>query len=123
MPFGEEFDAVFSNAVRHWIKQADSMIAGVYRSLKPGGSFLAECGGYGCVHKIRTARVHASDRRGIYGEDREPRYFPTPGDYATRLERASSRVDNQIAGLNCCSPPVDEMVVSGPGLNRSSRHH
>jgi trans-aconitate methyltransferase len=92
--FNEEFDAVFSNAVLHWIKRADLMIAGVYRSLKPGGRFVAECGGYGCVHKIRTALVQALDRRGLDGEGRVPWHFPTPGDYATRLERAGFRVDS-----------------------------
>lgn len=94
LPFGEEFDAVFSNAVLHWIKRADSTIAGVYRSLKPGGRFVAECGGVGCVHKIRTALVQALNRRGMDGESRVPWYFPTPGDYATRLERAGFRVDS-----------------------------
>jgi trans-aconitate methyltransferase len=94
LPFEEEFDAVFSNAVLHWITRADPMIAGVYRSLKPGGRFVAECGGYGCVHKIRTALVQALDRRGMDGEARVPWYFPTPGDYATRLERAGFRVDS-----------------------------
>jgi trans-aconitate methyltransferase len=92
--FNEEFDAVFSNAVLHWIKRADLMIAGVYRSLKPGGRFVAECGGYGCVHKIRTALVQALDRRGLDGEGRVPWHFPTPGDFATRLERAGFRVDS-----------------------------
>jgi trans-aconitate methyltransferase len=94
LPFTEEFDAVFSNAVLHWIKHADPMIAGVHRGLKPMGRFVAECGGYGCVHKIRTALVQALDRRGMHGEDRVPWYFPTPGDYATRLERAGFRVDS-----------------------------
>ncbi len=56
LAFCEEFDAVFSNAVLHWIKDADTMIAGVYRSLRAGGRFVAECGGFSCVHKIRTAR-------------------------------------------------------------------
>ncbi|MGA7751936.1 MAG: class I SAM-dependent methyltransferase, partial [Candidatus Sulfotelmatobacter sp.] len=41
LPFDEEFDAVFSNAVLHWIRRADVMLAGVYRSLKPGGRFVA----------------------------------------------------------------------------------
>src|ERR1700691_4763069 len=54
LPFNEEFDAVFSNAVLHWIKRADVMLAGVYRSLKPGGRFVAECGGHGCVYTIQT---------------------------------------------------------------------
>jgi trans-aconitate methyltransferase len=94
LPFGEEFDAVFSNAALHWIKHADPMIAGVFRSLKPGGRFVAECGGYGCVHKIRTALVQALERRGIDGEARVPWYFPTPDDYAGRLERAAFRVDS-----------------------------
>ena len=94
LPYQEEFDAVFSNAALHWIKRADLMIGGVYRSLKPGGRFIAECGGFGCVHKIRTALVQALDRRGFDGEARVPWYFPTPGDYATRLERAGFRVDS-----------------------------
>ena len=92
--YKEEFDAVFSNAVLHWIRRADVMLGGVYRSLKPGGRFVAECGGHGCVHKIRTALVQALDRRGFDGEARVPWYFPTPGDYATRLERAGFRVDS-----------------------------
>jgi trans-aconitate methyltransferase len=94
LPYQEEFDAVFSNAVLHWIRRADVMLAGVYRSLKPGGRFVAECGGYGCIDKIRTALVQALERRGLDGEARVPWYFPTPGDYATKLEHAGFRVDS-----------------------------
>jgi SAM-dependent methyltransferase len=94
LPFHEEFDAVFSNAVLHWIPRADAMIEGVYRSLVRGGRFIAECGGSGCIDKIRTPLVQALDRRGINGESRVPWYFPTPGDYATRLERAGFRVNS-----------------------------
>ena len=94
LPYDAEFDAVFSNAVLHWIRRADLMLAAVYRALKPGGRFVAECGGHGCVHRIRTALVQALDRRGLDGEARVPWYFPTPGDYATRLERAGFRVDS-----------------------------
>jgi trans-aconitate methyltransferase len=94
LPYKDEFDAVFSNAVLHWIKRADLMIAGVYRSLKPGGRFVAECGGHGCIQKIRTALVQSLDRRGLDGEARVPWYFPTPGDYATKLEHAVFRVDS-----------------------------
>jgi trans-aconitate methyltransferase len=94
LQYHEEFDAVFSNAVLHWIKRTDVMLAGVYRSLKPGGRFVAECGGHGCVHKIRTALVQALGRRGLDGEARVPWYFPTPDDYATRLERVGFRIDS-----------------------------
>jgi SAM-dependent methyltransferase len=81
MPFDEIFDAVFSNAVLHWIPYADPMIAAVHRALRPGGRFVAECGGYGCVDKVRTALVRALNRRGIDGDARVPWYFPTPEDY------------------------------------------
>src|SRR5215831_9165490 len=96
LPYKEEFDAVFSNAVLHWIRHADVMLAGVHRSLKPGGRFVAECGGHGCVHKIRTALVQALERRGLDGESRVPWYFPTPEDYATRLESAGFRVKSIV---------------------------
>lgn len=94
LPFVGEFDAVFSNAVLHWITQADPMIAAVHRALTPGGRFVAECGGYGCIGTIKTALVGAMNRRGIDGEALVPWYYPTPGDYATRLERAGFRVDS-----------------------------
>lgn len=109
LPFTEEFDAVFSNAVLHWIKNADPMIASVYRSIRPGGRFVAECGGYGCVHKVRTALVRALDRRGIEGEACVPWYFPTPGDYATRLERAGFRV-NSIALIPRPTPLPGDII-------------
>jgi trans-aconitate methyltransferase len=94
LSFAGEFDAVFSNAALHWMKRADLVIAGVYRALKGGGRFVAECGGHGCVHTIRAALVQALARRGIDGEARVPWYFPSPGDYATRLEEAGFRVDS-----------------------------
>jgi SAM-dependent methyltransferase len=81
-----EFDAVFSNAALHWMRNApDKVIAGVHRALKPGGRFVAECGGYGCVNKIKTALVAALNRRGIDGEAASPWYFPTVEDYSQRL--------------------------------------
>jgi trans-aconitate methyltransferase len=94
MPFQEEFDAVFSNAALHWIQRADPMIRAVYRALRPGGRFVAECGGYGCVDKICVALIRALARRGLDGEARVPWYFPTPGDYTNRLENAGFRVDS-----------------------------
>ena len=109
LPFRDEFDAVFSNAVLHWIKRADAMIEGVYRALRQGGRFVAECGGAGCVDKIRTALVQALNRRGIDGDSHVPWYFPTPGEYATRLERAGFRV-NSIALIPRPTPLPGDIV-------------
>src|SRR5690242_10239656 len=50
LDFAAEFDAVFSNAALHWMKEdPDAVIAGVARALKPGGRFAGEMGGHGCV--------------------------------------------------------------------------
>ena len=59
LDFDAEFDAVFSNAAIHWMKRADDVIAGVWRALKPGGRFVAEFGGHGCVETIKRALTDA----------------------------------------------------------------
>src|SRR6202047_2116098 len=49
LAFESEFDAVFSNAALHWMRNPDQVIAGVRRALRPQGRFVAELGGHGCV--------------------------------------------------------------------------
>ncbi len=85
--FDGEFDAVFSNAAIHWMKRADDVIAGVWRALVPGGRFVAEFGGHGCVATIKRALIDALGRRGIDGNALNPWYFPTVEDYSARLSR------------------------------------
>jgi SAM-dependent methyltransferase len=86
LTFASEFDAVFSNAAMHWMKRADDVIDGVWRALKPGGRFVAEFGGSGCVATIKAALIAALRRRGIAGERYDPWYFPTDAEYRARLE-------------------------------------
>jgi trans-aconitate methyltransferase len=95
LQFSEEFDGVFSNAALHWMKQdRDAVIAGVYRALKPGGRFVAEMGGHGCVAAITVALVAVLERHGIKdGAATIPWYFPTVDDYRARLESARFEVD------------------------------
>ena len=88
LTFDNEFDAVFSNAALHWIRNADAVTAGVWRALKPGGRFVAEMGGQHCVEKIRTALARALDRRGIDGKSADLWFFPTVEDYSARLQKA-----------------------------------
>lgn len=87
LDFDAEFEAVFSNAAIHWMKRPDDVIAGVSRSLKAGGRFVAEFGGYGCVEKIKRALIASLAIRGIDGERINPWYFPTVEDYSARLVR------------------------------------
>jgi trans-aconitate methyltransferase len=88
LAFSAEFDAVFSNAAIHWMRKPDAVIAGVWRALRPGGRFVAEFGGLGCVAKIRRALVAALAARGIDGSARDPWYFPDAAEYQTKLEHA-----------------------------------
>ena len=86
LDFEDEFDAVFSNAAMHWMKRADAVIAGAHRALRPGGRFVAELGGEGCVAHIKGALIAALDRRGIDGAALDPWYFPDVASYSARLE-------------------------------------
>ena len=95
LQFSAEFEAVFSNAALHWMKQdRDAVIAGAYRALKPGGRFVAEMGGHGCVAAITIALIAVLERHEIKdGAATIPWYFPTVDDYRARLERAGFKVD------------------------------
>ena len=50
--FGGSFDAAFSNAVLHWLPDLRPVAEGLTRALRPGGRFVAECGGEGCKATI-----------------------------------------------------------------------
>jgi SAM-dependent methyltransferase len=92
--FSREFDAVFSNAALHWMKSdPDAVIAGVARALKPGGRFVAEMGGHGCIAAITVAIVAVMARYGVDATPLIPWYFPTVDDYRVRLERQGFTVD------------------------------
>jgi trans-aconitate methyltransferase len=92
LAFDAEFDAVFSNAAIHWMKRADDVIAGVWRALVPGGRFVGEFGGHGCVATIKRALIDALGRRGIDGDALDPWYFPAVEDYCARLARGGFAV-------------------------------
>jgi len=88
--FENEFDAVFSNAVLHWIKDdPDAPIAGAFRALKTGRRFVGELGGHGNVAAITVALVASLERRGVKdAASWIPWYFPTVEEYELRLRRA-----------------------------------
>lgn len=91
LDFEGEFDAAFSNAVLHWIRDPDAALAAIHRALVPGGRLVAELGGHGCVASIRAAFGEVLARRGIEAERLNPWYFPTAEEYGERL--AANRFD------------------------------
>lgn len=88
----EPVDAVFSNAVFHWIdaERQPDMLRCVHDALKPGGQFVFEFGGHGNNRRIHATLANAFARRGYTYE--MPFYFPTVGEYANLLEAAGFRV-------------------------------
>jgi trans-aconitate methyltransferase len=86
LPFREEFDAAFSNAALHWMLETDLALENVARALKQRGRFVGEMGAHGNVAAISTAILAVLRAHGIDGESRWPWYFPTPAEYAERLE-------------------------------------
>jgi len=62
LSFADEFDAVFSNAAMHWMRDLAAVAAGVKRALRPGGRFVGEMGGAENVAKVSEALLSAHDR-------------------------------------------------------------
>jgi trans-aconitate methyltransferase len=81
------FDAVFSNAALHWMKQPERVVEGVAHALKPGGRFVGEFGGKGNVETIRTALHAALRKRNIDPWTVDPWYYASPEEYTQLLER------------------------------------
>ncbi|GII80177.1 methyltransferase type 11 [Sphaerisporangium rufum] len=88
----EPYDAVFSNAALHWMgRDPDAVIGCVRAALAPGGRFVAEMGGAGNCAALTSAMRTAWREHGL-GEPELPWYFPTPAEYALRLERGGFTV-------------------------------
>jgi SAM-dependent methyltransferase len=85
LSFEQEFDAVFSNAALHWMTDQDAVLTGVHRALKPGGRFVAECGGQGNIAAIRVALLAVLTARGLPAERIENNRFFNPAEYRARL--------------------------------------
>jgi len=95
LAFDREFDAVFSNAALHWMKDnPDAVTAGVNRALKPGGRFVGEMGGHGNVAAITMALLSTLERRNIANPAALlPWYYPTVDGYRDKLEAGGFAVN------------------------------
>ena len=84
-------DAVFSNAVFHWIADHEALFARLFAALRPGGRMVAQCGGRGNVARFhRAAREAAADEPFVrWFEGWEgPWHFAGPEETAECLEAA-----------------------------------
>ena len=84
LEFDGEFDAVLSNAVLHWVKDADAAIDGVWRALRPNGRFVGE-------RRPSLRRPDPHRMPGARASRARPDCVTTRGTFPTaRLRRAAS---------------------------------
>jgi len=82
-----EFDAVFSNAALHWVRDQNAAIGAIARALKPGGRFVFEMGGRGNIQRIWNAAIQALSAMGVKDPEKlSPWFYPSIGEYAPMLE-------------------------------------
>jgi trans-aconitate methyltransferase len=93
LTFKEEFDAVFSNAALHWMKQKERVVERIHRALKPGGRFVAEMGGKGNIDTIETSTRRALQKRGLLDKVSDPNFYPSAEEYQALLEQQGFRVE------------------------------
>jgi trans-aconitate methyltransferase len=92
--FDQPFDAVFSNAVLHWVLDKEAAIDSIHRSLRSGGRFVMEMGGRHNVDGILIAVKKVLTRHGY--EDHAAKqlwYYPSVAEYSALLEKRGFRID------------------------------
>lgn len=91
LPFAGEFDLAVSFACLHWIADHLPVLAGVRRSLVPGGRFVMQCGGRGNAARILdlTGEIAAQPEwRQHFTGFAFPYHFYGPEEYRIWLEQA-----------------------------------
>ncbi|WP_156289745.1 class I SAM-dependent methyltransferase [Oceanobacillus salinisoli] len=93
LTYDHEFDAVFSNAVLHWVKPPHKALACIYLSLKNGGRFVAEFGGKGNVQTIIDEIIDQIKQNGNpFKEENFPWFYPSIAEYTALMEEVGFRV-------------------------------
>lgn len=92
-PFEPQFNAVFSNAAIHWIKNQQKVVQNCYDVLLPGGRFVAELGGANNIQSIVNAVKKASNNLSIQYDTTEfPWVFPTKEEMTEHLINAGFKI-------------------------------
>jgi trans-aconitate 2-methyltransferase len=92
LPFPDRtFDAVFSTATFHWIKDHDRLFREIHRILKPGGRLVSQCGGGPNLQElyVRAQRLRTTPAFAAYFEGwGDPWHFAAPEQTHERLRQA-----------------------------------
>lgn len=84
-------DAIFSNAVFHWINDQAALVENIADNLKSGGELVFEFGGKGCAQTIHSALAKSFEK---YGKNYKNEFnFKSIGEFAPLLEKYGFRVE------------------------------
>jgi trans-aconitate 2-methyltransferase len=89
LPFHREFDVVYSSAALHWVRDHQSVLAGIARSLRPGGRCLLQMGGKGNGVEVIEAFEKAGVKLSGFSYA-----FHAEAEYRRLLEEAGLIVDS-----------------------------
>ncbi len=91
--FEKPFDAIFSNAVLHWILDKEKAFDRIHQNLKTNGRIVLEMGGKNNVHSIISASKKVLAKHGFTENAKaDIWYFPSLSEYTTILENKGFRV-------------------------------
>ncbi len=124
----EPVDAVFSNAVFHWVPDHDRLFARLHAGLRPGGRLVAQCGGEGNISRATRATRVVMERerfRGYFEGWQDDKNYADALTTRTRLEAAGfQEVETWLHDEVAAFGSVDELarflatVVLGGHLER-----
>ncbi|MBS1852975.1 MAG: methyltransferase domain-containing protein [Acidobacteria bacterium] len=96
LPFEDEFDVVYSNAVLHWLRDHRPALAGISRSLRGGGRCVLQMGGEGNgVDVVRAFEIRTSSPKwcGVAKAPADPYGFWGVAPYRAWLQEAGLVAD------------------------------
>jgi 2-isopropylmalate synthase len=108
LDFENHFDAVFSNAVLHWVKDSELAIQKINTSLKKEGRFVAEFGGYGNIKNLTDAIQEVFDSHSSWGGFENPWVFLKESEYKILLEK--NGFDVEYIELIQRPTPIDDII-------------
>ena len=122
---GEQVDAVFSNAVFHWVPDHDALFAALAAALGPGGRMSVQCGGEGNVAQLHATALEAASDAGLAARFAG---WPRPWNFAGPAQTEARLCGAGFEDVRCWLQPWPvepddprtylETVCLGPHLER-----
>jgi trans-aconitate 2-methyltransferase len=112
-------DAIFSNAVFHWVLDHRRLFRSLLGELRPGGRLEAQCGGQGNVAEWKNAieASHGDERFAQYLRTLPPSYhFASVADTEAQLGQAGFEVERVWTEHRQVTPPEPREYVRSVGL-------